>query len=104
MIDCLVREKLDIKYYVNLWVNELKGIYYGGDYHTGNLDAKVKQFVCYFHCLLSAIVWSILVLLWVIRCTKVRWVGGVQRVVVVCQIILTPFPFPSNDLTKYVSL
>ena len=32
---CLVRDELDVKYYVNLWENELKRIYYGGDYHTG---------------------------------------------------------------------
>ena len=62
--DCLVRDKLDVKYYVNLWENELKGIYYGGDYHTGNPDPKVKQFVSYFLCPLSTIVCSILVLLW----------------------------------------
>ena len=64
MIFCLVRDELDVKYYVNLWENELKGTNYGGDYHTGSLDPKVKQFVYYFHCLLSAIVCSILVLLW----------------------------------------
>ena len=39
---CLVRDELDVKYYVNIWENELKGINYGGDYHTGNLDPKVK--------------------------------------------------------------
>ena len=60
---CLVRDKLDVKYYVNLWENELKGIYYGGDYHTSNPDPKVKHFDCYFLCLLFAIVCSILVLL-----------------------------------------
>ena len=60
---CLVRDELDVKYYVNLWKNELKRIYYGGNYHTSNLDPKAKQFVCYFYCLLSAIVCSILVLL-----------------------------------------
>ena len=42
VIICLVRDELDVKYYVNLWENELKGIYYGGDYHTGSLDPKVK--------------------------------------------------------------
>ena len=41
VIDCLVRDELDIKYYVNLWENELKRIYYGGDYHTSSLDPKV---------------------------------------------------------------
>ena len=39
--DCLVRDELDVKYYVNLWENELKGIYYVGDYHTGSHDPKV---------------------------------------------------------------
>ena len=38
----LVRDELDVKYYVKLWKNELKRIYYGGDYHTGSLDPKVK--------------------------------------------------------------
>ena len=57
---CLVRDELDVKYDVSVWENELKGICYGGDYHTGSPDSKVKQFVCCFHCLLSAIVWSIL--------------------------------------------
>ena len=33
---CLVGDELDVKYYVNLWENKLKAIYYGGDYHTGN--------------------------------------------------------------------
>ena len=39
---CLVRDELDVKYYVNLWENELKGIYYGGDYHTNSPNPKVK--------------------------------------------------------------
>ena len=39
--DCLVRDELDVKYYVNLRENELKGIYYGGDYHMGNPNPKV---------------------------------------------------------------
>ena len=60
----LVRDELDVKYYVNLWENELKRILCGGDYHTRSLDSKVKQIICCFHCLLSAIVCSILVLLW----------------------------------------
>ena len=30
--------------------------------------------------------------------------GGVQRVVVVGQIVLTPFPFSSMDLTKYIDM
>ena len=34
---CPVRDELDVNYCVNLWENELKGIYYGGDYHTGSL-------------------------------------------------------------------
>ena len=42
VIDCLVSDELDTKYNVNLWENEFKRIYYGGDYHTGNLDPKVK--------------------------------------------------------------
>ena len=41
VIDCLVRDELDIKYYISLWKNELKIIYYGGDYHTGSHDPKV---------------------------------------------------------------
>ena len=64
VIACLVRDELDVKHYVNLWENELKRIYYGGDYHTASPDPKVKQFVYYFHCLLSTIVCSILVLHW----------------------------------------
>ena len=32
---CLVRDELVVKYYVNLWENELKRVYYGGDYHMG---------------------------------------------------------------------
>ena len=42
VINCLLSDELDIKYDVNLWENELKEIYYGGDYHTGSLDPKVK--------------------------------------------------------------
>ena len=42
VIDCLVRDELDIKYYISLWENELKRIYYGGDYYMGNPDPKVK--------------------------------------------------------------
>ena len=34
VIVCLVRDELDVKYYVDLWENELIRIYYGGDYHT----------------------------------------------------------------------
>ena len=60
---CLIRDELDVKYYVNLGGNELKGIYYGEDYHMGIPDPKVKWFVYCFHCLQSAIVCSILVLL-----------------------------------------
>ena len=60
---CLVRDELDVKYYVKLWENEFKKIYYGGDYHTSSPSPKVKQLVCCFHCLLSAIVCSMLVLL-----------------------------------------
>ena len=75
---CLVRGELDVKYYVKLWKNELKLIYYGGDYHLSSLDPKVKQFVCYFHCLLSAIVCSILVLLWVWSFVAQRSGGWVE--------------------------
>ena len=61
---CLVRDELDIKYYVRLWENGLKIIYYGAEYHTSSLDPKEKQFVYCFHCLLSATFCSMLVLLW----------------------------------------
>ena len=44
VINCLVSDELDTNYYVNIWENELKGIYYGGDYHMGSLVSKVKQF------------------------------------------------------------
>ena len=30
---CLVKDELDVKYYVNLWEKKLKGTNYGGDYH-----------------------------------------------------------------------
>ena len=51
----------------------------------GVLIAFFLPFVC-----------SILVLLlgMVIHCTKVRWVGGIRRVIVVGRIFKTPFPFP----------
>ena len=39
---CLVSDELYVKYYVNLWKNELKRTNYGGDYHTSSLDPKVK--------------------------------------------------------------
>ena len=39
---CLVKDELYVKYYVNLRENELKRIYYGGDYHTSSPDLKVK--------------------------------------------------------------
>ena len=42
VIDCLVSDELDTNYYVNIWENELKITYYGGDYHTGSLDLEVK--------------------------------------------------------------
>ena len=41
VIACLVRDELDVKYYVNLWENELKRMYYGGDYHTNSPNLKV---------------------------------------------------------------
>ena len=39
---CLVKDEQDVNYYVNLWENKLKRIRYGGDYHTGNPNPKVK--------------------------------------------------------------
>ena len=39
---CLVRDELDVKYYVNLWEIKLKRIYYGGDYHMDSPDPKIK--------------------------------------------------------------
>ena len=39
---CLVRDELDVKYYVDLWENELKGTNYGGDYHKSSPNLKVK--------------------------------------------------------------
>ena len=60
---CLVRDELDVKYYVNLWENELKETNYDGDYHTRNPNLKIKEFVFCFHCLLSTTICSILVLL-----------------------------------------
>ena len=57
VIDCLVRMKLDLNLiHVNLKKKGLKGIYYGGDYHTDALvEGKIVcllfslLFVC--HCL-----------------------------------------------------
>ena len=76
----------------------------------GSPDLKVKQLVYCFHCLLSAIVCSILVLLWQGYPLHKGLVGGrIQRVVVVGRIIKTPFPFPfyfplfSKELLKYIS-
>ena len=48
VIDCLVRDELDVKYYVNLWENELKGIYYGGDYHTSSLGQRNNNLYAIF--------------------------------------------------------
>ena len=42
VIDCLVRDELDVNYYISLRENELKRIYYGGDYHTSSPNPKVK--------------------------------------------------------------
>ena len=42
VIVCLVRVELDVKYYVNIRENELKRTNYGGDYHTGSPNPKVK--------------------------------------------------------------
>ena len=42
VIACLVRDERDVKYYVNLWENEFKRIYYDGDYHMGSPNPKVK--------------------------------------------------------------
>ena len=39
---CLVGDALDVKYYVNLWENEIKETNYGANYHTGSRDVKVK--------------------------------------------------------------
>ena len=39
---CLATYELDVKYYVNLWENELENMYYGGEYHRGSLDLEVK--------------------------------------------------------------
>ena len=39
--DCLVRDDLDVEYYISLWENELKRKYYGGDYHIGSPNPKV---------------------------------------------------------------
>ena len=75
VIACLARDKLEVKYYVNLWENELKKIYFGGDYHMGIPDPKVKQFVYCLVCLLSATVCSVLVLLWA-RSTIAQRLGG----------------------------
>ena len=40
---CLVRDELDVKYYVNLKENELKGTKYGEDYHTVSLGQKYNS-------------------------------------------------------------
>ena len=43
MTVCLDRDELDVKYYVNLWENELKGIYYSGEYHTGSPSQRYNS-------------------------------------------------------------
>ena len=48
VIDCLVSDELDTNYYVNIWENELKGIYYGGDYHTGSLGQRYNSLYAIF--------------------------------------------------------
>ena len=48
VIDCLVRDELDLKYYVNLWQNQLKGIYYGGDYHTSSPSQRYNNVYAIF--------------------------------------------------------
>ena len=84
---CLVRDELDIKYYIILWENELKRIYYARDYHTGSPDPKVKQSVYYFHCLMFVIVCSNSVLLRAGHPLHKGPVGGwIRRVVVVGRI------------------
>ena len=44
----VVREKLHVKYYVNLWENELKGLNYGGDYHTVSLGQRYDNLSAVF--------------------------------------------------------
>ena len=93
---CLVRDELDVKYYVNLWENELKGIYYRGDYHMGSPDLKVKQFVCCFCCLMSAMVCSIVVLLWA-GSSIAQMSGGWEKSrgsLLLAGYLKPPFPFP----------
>ena len=45
---CLVRDELDVKYYVNLWEDELKRIYYSGDYHTSCLGWRYNSLYAIF--------------------------------------------------------
>ena len=45
---CLVRDELDVKYYINLWENELKGINYGRDYHTNSPSQRYNSFSTIF--------------------------------------------------------
>ena len=96
VIVCLVRDELDVKYDVNLWENELKRISYGGDYHMGSLDPKVKHFVNYSHRNLSAIVYSILVLLWARSAVAQRSGGWAEfgGSLLLARPLKPPFPFP----------
>ena len=76
--------------------NELKRIYYGGDYHMGNPDPKEKQFVCCFHCLMSTTICSILVLLWAgstVAQRSSRWAESGGSLLLDGH-LKTPFPFP----------
>ena len=41
-IVCLVRDKIDVKYYVILCESDLKKIFNGRNYHTSNSDPKEK--------------------------------------------------------------
>ena len=48
VIECLVSDELDTNYYVNIWENELKGIYYGGDYHTNSPSQRYNNLYALF--------------------------------------------------------
>ena len=99
VIDCLVSDELDIKYYINLCKNELTRIYYGGDYHTGSPGQRYNSLSAIF----IAFCLPLFVVSWyyfgkVIHCTKFRWVGGVRRVVVIGLIFKITFPCNPNSI------
>ena len=48
VIDCLVSDELDTNYYVNIWKNEFKGIYYDVVYHTGSLGRRYNSLYAIF--------------------------------------------------------